>query len=28
MGLFSPDWAYVNKERPAWIEKMAQIFIS
>ena len=22
LGLFSPDWAYVNKERPGWIEKM------
>jgi putative spermidine/putrescine transport system substrate-binding protein len=28
MGLFSPDWAYVNKERPGWIEKMAQIFVA
>ena len=27
LGLFSPDWAYVNKERPGWIEKMAQIFV-
>ena len=28
LGLFSPDWAYVNKERPGWIEKMAQIFVA
>ncbi len=28
LGLFSPDWAFVNKERPGWIEKMAQIFVS
>ena len=28
LGLFSPDWAYVNKERSGWIEKMSQIFVS
>jgi putative spermidine/putrescine transport system substrate-binding protein len=28
LGLFSPDWAFVNKERSGWIEKMSQIFVS
>jgi putative spermidine/putrescine transport system substrate-binding protein len=28
LGLFSPDWAFVNKERSGWIEKMGQIFVS
>jgi putative spermidine/putrescine transport system substrate-binding protein len=28
MALFSPDWAYVNAQRPAWIEKLNQIFIA
>jgi putative spermidine/putrescine transport system substrate-binding protein len=26
LGLFSPDWAYVNANRSAWIEKINQIF--
>jgi putative spermidine/putrescine transport system substrate-binding protein len=28
MALFSPDWAYVNQNRPAWIEKINQIFVA
>ncbi len=28
MALFSPDWAYVNTVRPAWIEKLNQIFVA
>jgi putative spermidine/putrescine transport system substrate-binding protein len=28
LGLFSPDWAYINKERSGWIEKFNQIFVS
>ena len=28
MGLFSPDWAYVNANRAAWIEKYNQIFVA
>jgi putative spermidine/putrescine transport system substrate-binding protein len=28
MSLFSPDWGYVNQHRPAWIEKINQIFVS
>jgi putative spermidine/putrescine transport system substrate-binding protein len=27
MALFSPDWAYVNANRPAWIERYNQIFV-
>ena len=27
LGLFSPDWAHVNKLRSEWIEKMSQIFV-
>lgn len=27
MALFSPDWAYVNQNRPAWIERYNQIFV-
>ncbi len=26
LGLFSPDWAYVNANRSAWVEKLNQIF--
>lgn len=26
LGLFSPDWAYVNSVRSDWIEKISQIF--
>jgi putative spermidine/putrescine transport system substrate-binding protein len=28
MALFSPDWAYVNANRAAWIEKYNQIFVA
>ena len=28
MSLFSPDWAYVNANRPAWIEKINSIFVT
>ena len=28
LGLFSPDWAYVNSVRSQWIEKLNQIFIA
>lgn len=28
MALFSPDWAYVNANRPAWIEKINSIFVT
>ena len=28
MGLFSPDWAYVNGVRSAWIERLNQIFVA
>jgi putative spermidine/putrescine transport system substrate-binding protein len=28
LGLFSPDWKYVNSVRSSWIEKMNQIFVS
>lgn len=28
LGLFSPDWAHVNKVRADWIEKMSAIFIA
>lgn len=28
LGLFSPDWAYVNKVRPQWIEKLNSIFVA
>jgi putative spermidine/putrescine transport system substrate-binding protein len=28
MGLFSPDWKYVNSVRSTWIEKMQQIFVA
>jgi putative spermidine/putrescine transport system substrate-binding protein len=28
LGLFSPDWKYVNSVRSQWIEKMNQIFVS
>ena len=28
MALFSPDWAYVNQNRPTWIEKINQIFVA
>lgn len=27
MALFSPDWAYVNSNRPAWIERINSIFV-
>ena len=27
MALFSPDWAYVNANRAAWIERYNQIFV-
>ena len=26
LGLFSPDWAYVNSVRSDWVEKSNQIF--
>jgi len=26
LGLFSPDWAFINKNRSVWTEKMNQIF--
>ena len=26
LGLFSPDWAYVNSVRSSWVEKLNQIF--
>jgi len=26
LGLFSPDWAYVNSVRSSWIENLNQIF--
>lgn len=25
-GLFTPDWAHINKNRPAWTERLNQIF--
>ena len=28
LGLFSPDWAYVNSVRSQWIEKLNQIFVA
>jgi hypothetical protein len=28
MGLFTPDWKYVNSVRSQWIEKMETIFIA
>ena len=28
MALFSPDWAYVNANRAAWIEKYNAIFVA
>ena len=28
MALFSPDWAYVNANRAAWIERYNQIFVA
>ena len=28
LGLFSPDWAYINSVRSQWIEKLNQIFVA
>lgn len=28
LGLFSPDWKYINAQRSQWIETMNQIFVS